>query len=431
MRLIVNGQRYTNQGFNWNALTPDSPTDLSGHSGTTTISRKSFTNLNTGVLNGGAIYLSGSGTVTVENSYFGPTAYRAIEAENFTGTLLVKNCLFVSNMAGVYAAVCSGNIQVEYCQFLNPWGARDCRGQAVQFNQVTGNQSYVRYCRGESFRGEGYTEDWISFYETSGTAGNHITAGYNKLRGGGPSGSGGGILCGEAGGSYCKIEFNELVNPGNYGVSINMGDNNILDSNRIYSDYHDYNNAGIIIGLGSPCTNGTVTNNHVTFPYWEGGYQNVYGNGNCDSGVFSSNGNVEMEDLATMMPDFPTRLIDYVTEDVLWQLRDESIQFQDTGVGGACDNEDTPVQYPRPEPVTEADKSTSSTSTTINSTGSSGGTIYNWVQVSGPNIATLANENTATLSVSNMVDGVYNFRLEYSDADGASAASWTQVTKTP
>lgn len=370
--------------------------------------------------------------MTIEDCYFGPTAYRAIEAENFTGTLLIRNCLFNSNMAGVYAAVCSGNIQVEYCQFINPWGARDCRGQAVQFNQVTGNQSYVQYCQGESFYGEGYSEDWISFYQSSGSAGNPIRASYNQFRGGGPSKSGGGIVCGEGNGTegnYCTIEFNELVNPGNYGISINKGDNNILNGNRIYSDYHIYNNAGIILGLASPCTNATVTNNHVTFPYWEGGYQHIYGDGNCDAGSFAANGNVTMESLATMLPSFPTQLIDYVTEDVLWQLRDESVQFANTGVGGPCDNASTPAQYHRPTSLAGSDQNISITTATLsgNATSTNGAT-YQWVEVSGPNTATQSASTSATNNLSGLVDGVYTFRLVVTDDDGAADADWVIIT---
>jgi len=60
------------------------------------------------------------------------------------------------------------------------------------------------------------------------------------------------------------------------------------------------------------------------------------------------------------------------------------------------------------------------------------GTIaeYNWVKVSGPS-CTLANENTSSLSVTNMVEGTYTFRLTVTDDDGATGTDLVQVIVLP
>jgi gliding motility-associated-like protein len=57
------------------------------------------------------------------------------------------------------------------------------------------------------------------------------------------------------------------------------------------------------------------------------------------------------------------------------------------------------------------------------------GTIssYSWVKVSGPT-CTLANDNTAVLSVTNMIEGTYTFRLTVTDNDGAIGTDLVQVS---
>lgn len=68
--------------------------------------------------------------------------------------------------------------------------------------------------------------------------------------------------------------------------------------------------------------------------------------------------------------------------------------------------------------------------TIITGTGSDAdGTItsYRWEKISGPT-ATLANANTASLTVSNMLAGVYVFRLTVTDDDGATGSDEIRVT---
>lgn len=60
------------------------------------------------------------------------------------------------------------------------------------------------------------------------------------------------------------------------------------------------------------------------------------------------------------------------------------------------------------------------------------GTIstYNWIKLSGP-AATLSNENTAVLSLQDLITGVYVFRITVTDNDGAFASDNIQVTVFP
>lgn len=69
-------------------------------------------------------------------------------------------------------------------------------------------------------------------------------------------------------------------------------------------------------------------------------------------------------------------------------------------------------------------------STLINGSGEdTDGTItsYNWTQVSGPSTATLGNENTVTLTASDLIEGTYRFRLTVTDDDGDTGADEVKV----
>jgi poly(3-hydroxybutyrate) depolymerase len=55
--------------------------------------------------------------------------------------------------------------------------------------------------------------------------------------------------------------------------------------------------------------------------------------------------------------------------------------------------------------------------------------VYNWQQVSGPSPATIANANTMTPDISNMINGGdYTFKLTVTDVIGATASAVTDVT---
>lgn len=53
---------------------------------------------------------------------------------------------------------------------------------------------------------------------------------------------------------------------------------------------------------------------------------------------------------------------------------------------------------------------------------------YAWTQVSGPNTATLTNASNPTVSASNLIQGVYSFRLTVTDNQGASGLANVSVT---
>ncbi|MBL6448895.1 tandem-95 repeat protein [Fulvivirga sp. 29W222] len=55
-------------------------------------------------------------------------------------------------------------------------------------------------------------------------------------------------------------------------------------------------------------------------------------------------------------------------------------------------------------------------------------TAYLWQQISGPAASTMVNASTATASISNLVEGTYEFQLTVTDDDGAEDTDIVQVT---
>jgi hypothetical protein len=122
----------------------------------------------------------------------------------------------------------------------------------------------------------------VSVFESAGTAASPIRISYNRIRGGGPSTSGGGILAGDAGSSYVDVTDNVLISPGQYGVGIAGGDHARLLRNVIYAPTaFAWSNVGLYVWnqtMAIPCESNEVRGNRVFFvnrmgpnPSWNGG----------------------------------------------------------------------------------------------------------------------------------------------------------------
>src|SRR5687768_1325871 len=188
---------------------------------------------------GDIIQIFNSNNITIRNCYFGASLGEAISIEG-SSNITIENCFFSNNRTGVYAVSSSG-IKVNNNQFINVHGPFP-RGQYVQFNGVSGVGNSVIGNKGECFKGESYPEDLVNMFNSSGTSGSPITISGNQFRGGGPSLSGGGILGGDYGGNWVRVENNLLVDPGNYGIAAAGGNNITLNANKVYSTWHSYNN---------------------------------------------------------------------------------------------------------------------------------------------------------------------------------------------
>ncbi|MBD0260151.1 MAG: right-handed parallel beta-helix repeat-containing protein [Cytophagales bacterium] len=227
---------------------------------------------------GPCIILNNCSNVRIENCILGPSLDEGVRIYGSTN-VTITNCSFESNSSGVYALQSTG-IRVNYNQFSNVQGPFP-RGQFVQFDKVSVHPtnpvaSEIKFNVGEITCREGNPEDLISIYSSNGTAAYPILVKGNKLRGGGPSISGGGIMAGDGGGSYTVIEDNLVVNPGNYGIAISGGFNNTIRNNQIYARYQCHNGWQLNCGGTEPkilgfCGDvGIYVNNFAGSPYCGG-----------------------------------------------------------------------------------------------------------------------------------------------------------------
>jgi parallel beta-helix repeat protein len=147
---------------------------------------------------------------------------------------------------------------------------------------------------------------------SGGVSGSPFLIEHNRLRGGGPSGTGTGIIT-DGGDDYIWIQDNTLDRTGQVGIGIAGGNNNIVRRNKVYSPAITFTatnqgtNVGIYawvnsLGATNGCNNITIQGNRVYWkygnaaigdkaigadnPYWDGG--------NCGT-INWANGNVWMD----------------------------------------------------------------------------------------------------------------------------------------
>lgn len=218
--------------------------------------------------------------VTIRDSYIHDTT------GNGVGTYQVSNVTLTSSYfarisTGGYFVESTG-VLVEKCRVLNVQGPFP-RGQLAQFNGVTGPSNAIRCNVMENRPGESNPEDGINLYVSSGTAASPIVVEGNRIRGGGPSTSGGGILLGDGGktSAYQISRFNVLADPGQYGTAVAGGSHMTIEGNVVYARQQAFTNVGIYAWdqYASACSDVTVKNNRVDWtsktgtknPWWNGG----------------------------------------------------------------------------------------------------------------------------------------------------------------
>jgi hypothetical protein len=236
-----------------------------------------------------AINLNGYHDLTISGRVINGGNIPAITLTNCHNIRITKNTLGNSTDAGIYLYNCynitidynkianvstgvyvvntsGGGISVTNNQFRNMHGPMP-RGQFVQFNSVNGPGNRISYNRGENIPGESNPEDAINLFKSNGTADSPIKVVGNRVRGGGPSKSGGGIMLGDNGGSYQAASDNILVDPGQYGIAVAGGDHIAVVGNTVYGRSQSFTNVGIYVWgqSGYHCSNITVSGNRVRF----------------------------------------------------------------------------------------------------------------------------------------------------------------------
>ncbi|MDP4240711.1 MAG: right-handed parallel beta-helix repeat-containing protein [Bacteroidota bacterium] len=257
--------------------TPSSPISLSGQS------NKTIQGLYIGNIPGVGINLANCHDMTITGCKISRTGKNGIHLTNCYN-ITITHCEIDSVMSGLYAENCTGGIQFNYNDVKNILGPMP-QAQMVQFNTCTGANNQVNYNTCDNVPGKSSPEDLINMFMSSGTSASPILITGNKLRGGGPSGSGGGIMLGDNGGSYQVASNNILVDPGQYGMSISGGSNNSITGNQIYARSQSFTNVGLYIWNQntSACANNTLQNNRINFRDKSGNINDTW-NGSSTSG---------------------------------------------------------------------------------------------------------------------------------------------------
>jgi hypothetical protein len=210
--------------------------------------------------------------VTIENT--GEIGIRMLGSERID----VRGNLIGDTQTSVYAQD-SRQLNVSCNSFRNARGPIP-RGQFVQFNEVHGSGNRISCNIGRNEPGHGQPEDAISMYRSSGTPESPILIENNTIVGGGPSPSGGGIMLGDAGGSYLAARGNVLEDPGQYGIGVAGGHDIEISGNVVMARRQPFTNVGISVWrqYATECRDITVKDNFVNWvsksgrpnPWWDG-----------------------------------------------------------------------------------------------------------------------------------------------------------------
>ena len=193
---------------------------------------------------GNGITIRNSKRIRIEGCKIGPCKGEAVNIYACEGITVTGN-RFEAVSTGVYA-LDSRHIEVTRNRCLNVHGPFP-RGQLAQFDKVTGGGNRINHNLALNILGKSNPEDVINIYKSSGTADDPIQVIGNKIRGGGPSGSGGGIMTGDGGGAYIVVRDNILVDPGQYGIAIAGGHHIQILDNKVFGKRQPFTNVGIYV----------------------------------------------------------------------------------------------------------------------------------------------------------------------------------------
>ncbi|WP_029031218.1 right-handed parallel beta-helix repeat-containing protein [Salinarimonas rosea] len=148
------------------------------------------------------------------------------------------------------------------------------RGQGVQLDKVAGPGNEIACTVVVSRPGRAAPEDAINLFRSEGTPASPIRVAGNRILGGGPSPSGGGILVGDHGGGHVQVEGNVLVDPGQYGIGVAGGTHATVVDNIVVARARPFTNVGIYVWKaaedGGPCGHHLLAGNRVAYARADG-----------------------------------------------------------------------------------------------------------------------------------------------------------------
>jgi hypothetical protein len=193
---------------------------------------------------GNAIEIRDCNNITVRNCKILNARGEAVSIYNTSG-VEVRDCYFENVRTGVYA-VSSRGVKVRHNECKNVRGPMP-RGQMVQFDKVSGPGNEISYNFALNDPKNSNPEDVINLFLSGGTETEPLIVMNNFITGGGPSESGGGIMCGDGGdrSEYIRVLSNVLVNPGQYGIAVVSGRHITVEGNLVHSRRQPWSNVGI------------------------------------------------------------------------------------------------------------------------------------------------------------------------------------------
>lgn len=167
------------------------------------------------------------------------------------------------------------------------------RGQLVQFNGIAGPGHRIA-CNVSDQTLPGYLagpEDHISIFKSAGTAESPIEIAYNRMRGGGPSLSGSGILAGDYGSAHVSIHHNTMVETANVGFAIAGGSDIRYEQNRAFSGQTPYSNVGAYVWAQADagCKDNAMIGNRTYWYNKTGTWNPFWNGGNCENTTLTNN----------------------------------------------------------------------------------------------------------------------------------------------
>jgi parallel beta-helix repeat protein len=254
----------------------------------------------------GGVLVEGGTNITIDNNYIHDlgSAGNGVDV-TFSVNVNINNNRMERIRTGIYILRSTG-VKIDKNRFLNVVGPLP-RGQYVQFNHVYGTGNRITCNVGQNVLGESYVVEAINLYDTWGEPNDWIQVIGNKIQGGGPSGSSGAILLGDAGGAYQTARDNIIVDPGQQGIGVGGGHDISVLNNQIYARQQAFTNVGLYVWNqdASSCYNITVQGNAVNWTASNGTKNPSWNAGNCGTvnGWASNNWN------ATFGPEIQNQTI--------------------------------------------------------------------------------------------------------------------------
>ena len=192
---------------------------------------------------GNCLTLDGCSEILLQNVTIGPCAEVGIQIKHSNNVIVERST--ISTSTGSIYAVASRNLQVLHTVSKGATGPSP-RGQCFQSNDCDGPILIDNLTCLQSDLLD--PEDGVNFYKTRGAKDRPIVIQNSYFEGGGPSKSGCGILLGDDDGSYQYALNNYLEAPGQCGIGMSGGSNNVIEGNVVYSpEVLPWSNVGIYV----------------------------------------------------------------------------------------------------------------------------------------------------------------------------------------